>query len=453
MLFSRLPPPGRQGLLLLLVLQLYACSSGNGNANTTVPESQVGNPSANINVSISTPDTYALDVDISNGGYVFDTDTDLLCLDQSRGCKRDIDVNEIKTLRAISRFGYEFAGWNISSIQAQTLDIAVTQDIDITASFRPVNTSTTMLADYQKWSCNSSDASNFRALHLGDSLTQGPTPGFDDQVRDYMPEPASIAFYEQHAGDRIQEPLILATRGYLVAGRPEGGLEQEITEEHYWKQEAEKQHFTVEDFDVAVVALGSNDEIQIAFGLDPDFVIEHRVKPLLQWLGNRQVYWILPHYGYWPRTMQGINFSGKADGLHCACNSRGNPASTQCNIVSEMQVCAVDQALQQRTIDAFRIIHTLRERLAALQDEYDNVIVIDPVQTVAAASNNQHDLYATISPQKDTIHFSLQGAEWYAWLHAWLALHADPNCSLPALQKWRMGPAEVAMAAELDSVP
>jgi hypothetical protein len=452
MLFSRLPALCGRAFLLLLVAQLYACGSGGQNARATSPASNVDDHPGNTDVSVSEPDIYQLSVDMPDGGYVLDTDVDLLCSEQFSMCSTEVAASTVKTLRATSRFGYVFSGWNISDDPTQVLDIAVIENTAVSASFEAVPQASDMAADYKNWSCDQDTAADFRVLHLGDSLTLGPIPGKKFNV--FMPEPVSISFYEQSAGKRVLEPMILAMHGFLTIGPGNGNTGQAFSENNYWKQAAEKRQAEIDDFDGVVVALGSNDITQIINdGLDPDFIVEQRIKPLLQWLGERPVYWILPHYGRWPTAMQNIQFKGTADGLDCSCDSSGNHPSTQCHILDEMQSCAIDESQQKQTIEAFRAIHALRARLAALQDEYANLIVVDPVQTVAAASNGGYDLYATLTPSIDTIHFSLQGAEWYAWLHAWLALHVDTNCNMPPLSKWQMGNAELAMAAQLDSAP
>jgi lysophospholipase L1-like esterase len=251
----------------------------------------------------------------------------------------------------------------------------------------------------------------------------------------------------------VKQPLVLSMYGNLIAGPRNGDLAQLLPEDHYWKQLAAEKNATVDQFDAVVVALGTNDTVDITNGLDPDFIIEQRARPLLQWLGTKPVYWILPHYARWPTAMQNIRFSSTRDGLDCHCNGTSGHTGTQCNILDEMQACAVDDDLQRQTINTFRAIHALRERLVALQDEYANLIIVDAAQTVASVSNGSNDLYTTMSVTTDTTHFSTQGSEWYAWLHAWLAMHADPGCTMPALPKWQMNSSEIAMAAQLESAP
>jgi len=461
MRFSRLPATCWRAVLLLAIAQLYACGSDGQHAGdtATTPTSQLEDNSPNANISVSEPDTFQLALDVSIGGYVINNNVTLFCSEQFSYCNTDVDANSIETLHAVSRFGHTFSGWRSSDtttsdsavFDAATLDVNITTDTRINASFQSTLTSDAMSADSTNWSCENQGAAEFRALHLGDSLTLGPTLVGESSF--YVPEPKSIAFYEQGAGRHVTAPLVLSMYGLLIAGPRNGSLDQPLPQDHYWKQATAQQNTAANQFNAVVIALGSNDATDVINGLDADFVIEQRVKPLLQWLGNKPVYWILPHYARWPTAMQNIHFSGTQDGLDCGCNSAAAHTGSQCNIVDEMQSCSVDPDMQQQTIAAFRAIHALRERLAALQDEYENLIVIDPAQTIAAASNDQHDLYATMSPTMDTIHFSLQGAEWYAWLHAWLAIHADSNCALTALPKWQMGTSEIAMAAQLDIAP
>jgi len=458
MLFSRLPATCWRAVLLLAIAQLYACGSDaqhtDDAAAAATPTSQLEVDSLSANISVSEPDTFQLALDVSSGGYVINDNVTLFCSEQFSYCNTDVDANSIETLHAVSRFGHTFEGWSASDTatpDATTFDVNVAANTSVNASFQSTLTSDAMSADSTNWSCENHSASEFRALHLGDSLTLGPMLAGKNGF--YMPEPKSIEFYEQRAGSHVIAPLVISMYGFLIAGPRNGNLEQPLQQDHYWKQAAAKQNATVDQFNAVVVALGSNDATDVINGLDADFVIEQRVKPLLQWLGNKPVYWILPHYAHWPTAMQNIRFSGTHDGLDCGCNGAAAHTGSQCNIIDEMQSCSVDPGMQQQTIAAFRAIHALRERLAALQDEYENLIVIDPAQTIAAASNDQHDLYATMSPTTDTIHFSLQGAEWYAWLHAWLAIHADANCALPALPKWQMGTSEIAMAAQLDIAP
>lgn len=452
MLYSRLPALCRQVVLLLSIAQLHGCgSNGQSNGSSTTPSNQIGDLPQNADVSTPVPDASVLNLNVSRGGYVINGNVTLLCSEQFSYCETEANVGSIETLHAVSRFGHSFTGWMPSATSREALDLIVAGSTEVDAFFQPSMASDAMAANHENWSCQNDSNLTFRALHLGDSLTLGPALGTD--ARAYMPEPASIAFYEQQAGSHVSRPLVVSQYGFLVVGFGNGDPEQTLQENHHWRQSLKQQGSSIDDFDAVVVALGSNDILQILAGLDADFVIEQRVKPLLHWIGQKPVYWILPHYARWPAAMQNIRFNGTSEGLNCSCTGGIGHTATQCNIVDEMQSCAVDQALQQKTIEAFRAIHALRARLAELQNDHANLIVVDPAATIAAASNDQHDLYATMLLPADTIHFSLQGSEWFAWLHAWLAMHGNANCALPELPKWQMGTAEAAMAAQLHAAP
>jgi lysophospholipase L1-like esterase len=431
----------------MLVLALSGCGSEGSGAHSS--ENRVDQPSDNDNSQdVTEPVTVKLDV--SRGGYVANLSATLYCGDGGSTCETKQRHAYAERLGAIARFGAKFNGWLDSPSSDSDRSLWVSEDITPQAAFSKVEKT-----DDIKMYCEDTGTAAFRTLHLGDSLTAGLLLGSANHRLALVS--AAINYYERKADRNIQDPVIIAAAGIRTSGQivqkssPASDSADGLPADHFWQQNLDVLSFTPDDFDAIVVALGSNDLQDMFVGMSADSVVEQRIRPLLNWLGDRPVYWILPHYGRWPKEMQNIRFSSTSGGIDCRCDGAVLHTSAQCNIVGEMQSCAVDSQLQRKTIDTFRAIHSLREHIAALQDEYTNLIVVDPAEAITTASNDQYDLYATMTPAIDTVHFSPQGAEWYAWLHAWLGMHANSDCTMPGLPKWQMGAAETAMAAELRS--
>jgi len=440
MLFSvALRRAGRVLVLCLTATLVNACSSSNGVQNDAATPQVVSPNNLNADPTIAIDAPHTLKVSVSGDGYVSDTSGAFNCGSGGNKCSIEGEPGSEVKLIAAAHFGSRMAQWNDTHTASINHTTLIGEHAVIGATFEKIHE----IPD-ATLACNQPATPNFRALHLGDSLTAGFQVRFASDEE--SPLFNALAEYSARFDPQAAKPVTIAGIARRITGETLGDRASSsepvpLAENHYWQQQLNARSLSVTDFNVAVVALGSNDVTDIIAGLSADDVVEQRIRPLLAWLGDRPVYWILPHYSRWPIELRGVQFSATSDGFNCDCKSapgyNSSSPATGCAVRNVLEACNSAPDLIVQTETAFHAVYELRLRLQQLQYEYPNLIVVDPATTIVNASANNYDLYATMAQRFDSIHFSLQATNWFEWLHAYLANHANPTCNL-LLEQWQM---------------
>lgn len=441
--------------LFVAAALLYGCGNGDHNAvDAASLDAQPGTIPENDDPQFQAPSA-VVTLSTNEGGYVINGRYSIFCDVEHEFCDINTAYGSIESLTAISRFGHSFLQWQQNHsipVEASTnLQLIADRNVSVEASFQK-------LEEIANPVCIATpEAARFRTLHLGDSLTATqcwgrncPSP---TAINTQAPEREAIQFYETSMANNTDSPRVIAVGGHRINGT--NVMQTRASDEaigfemdHYWKLRLEQFGESVEDFDAATIALGTNDlNDYIDESVDMEFIFEQRVRPLLQWLGNRPVLWIMPHYSHSSFSHGNLNLYAKPDGLACACADNA-PATTECNLATALQQCDATEEETHNTIARFKAIHEFRQRLSDLQNEYSNLYVVDAAQLIAEQSHGNYDLYQQLL--RDNLHFSPQGVEWYSWTHAYLAQIANPACNQPT-PVWSMGTAEVTMMALLSN--
>lgn len=435
-LFKKLP------LNILVAVSLSACGSGGGDS------SQGGTPPSQPQAS------FVLSTD--EGGYIFDGERTLYCEPDHEFCEKDAIPGSIESLSAVARFGYAFSHWRRNGTGEISTDAELQLITEISehiaASFQKLDTASVP-------TCATTDsAPKSRALHLGDSLTANQCWGnCPTLLYDFSLEPTreSVRFYTSTIAGNTLPPRVIAMGGQRITGTnlyfsPPSAAASGFTTDNYWTYFLDGYEEPINDFDIAVIALGSNDLFDLSRGqVTMDFIFESRVKPLLDWIGNMPVIWVLPYYALRDMPLVSFNLYAHEEGFACTCGDNP-PAAAQCDLIQSLQQCGASGQEIQQAVTAFKAVHEFRQRLASLQYEYPNLRVADAAELVARHSLGRYDLYQEL--QSDYLHLSRQGQDWFAWAQAYLAQTSNPACPWTA-SVWQMGDAETAMAILLNSTP
>jgi len=435
---------------------LILCGCGNGEHAATAATDPATLTGTQQN-SIPSKTTVAITASTNEGGYLTDQNAAMFCDSTNEFCNYLTAYNAIESIKAISRFGYQLVQWQSSATEqtasSVALELIANEDISVQATFEK-------RTDISAADCSAPVPSKrFRTLHLGDSLTEGQCwktnciPQFATDTKESERE--SIRFYETGMASNADAPRTIAVGGTRINGTnialsSDGNQPSGFEADNFWQWSLSRHQESPEDFDAVVVGLGTNDIADIFYDVaDVDAVFENRVKPLLQWIGGKPIFWILPHYSLKPFANGGINLYAKADGIACSCGDNAT-ATTQCDLVQALNQCNAPADKAGDTVKVFKAVHAFRMRMLELQYEYPNLHVIDAEQLIAERTHGQYDLYQQL--KDDKLHFLPQGLEWYAWVHAYLGQSTNTACALP-VPHWEMSAAEIAMMSQLEAAP
>lgn len=452
MSFSRLAKVRRCAALVLYTSLLVACGSDGSGTTGTTSASNPQDPALDNNIDAPATATVQLQLAVSGNGIVRDGDDAVFCDASGEYCRATRPADSIEQVETAARFGYRLTTLHINAAPtpATTASVVLSADTRIAASFAR-DTGVNAV------SCDAGpDAPPFRSLHLGDSLTAaqcwGNCPAY------YVPQsgvPArqSISWYATRMAGNTVAPRIIALGGERSNGTnlyldrwtdAIAGFDQD----NLWTKALRAEAESLDDFAAVVIALGTNDLADFQVGrLGIDDIVNRRIRPLLDWIGNRPVIWMLPHYSHKGLNADGFRLYSTADGIGCSCGN-ANSVAAGCNLTQALAQCGATPTEHDNVTVMFRTIYQFRRQLFALQDDYPNLQVIDPATLLSQQSNGNYDLFR--ERRSDTIHLSPQGTEWYAWVHAYAAQLANPACAAtpPPTQ---MSAAEIAMGEALES--
>jgi hypothetical protein len=434
---------------------LLGCGSGDhGAVDTAAPATQTGTIPENDDQQLHAP-TANITITTNEGGYVINDSRSIFCDVEHEFCDTNAALGSIESLTAISRFGHSLKHWQQdgSALEETRSDLLLIADtnVSIAASFQKQEEIANPVCIAPP------EAARFRTLHLGDSLTDtqcwGNCRHYYFQLTDSPPLRESVHYYILQLATNAVQPRVISAGGERINGT---NLYMDQWSEsikgfnanHLWQTALITEGESLDDFDAVVIALGTNDLVDVDEAhLSIADIVNERIKPLLEWIGNKPVVWLLPHYINNRQDNPGFTTYSTPEGMGCGCNPT-DTATAGCQLAQALEQCDLSPQMQNRVKFMFASVNELRQRIYTLQNEYPNLHVIDPATVISQASNGNYDLF---QHRRDAIHFDAQGSEWYAWTHAYAAQLTNPACG-DSLAPTSMSPTEIAMGEALGVV-